>query len=91
MRKKPVHRYLELSMIGKECTMNGNTLVCFYTILVTRKHPCANLKGMGFQNRPPSDPKGVPWDQNFGLKNFLISSSDDVILCILWICFAKNV
>ena len=33
---------------------------------------------------------GGPWDQIFGLKFFLISSSNDVVLCILGICFAKN-
>ena len=37
------------------------------------------------------DPRGVPWDQIFGLKNFLISSSNDVILCIFAVCLAKNV
>ena len=36
-------------------------------------------------------PKIVPWDQNFGLKIFLILSSDDVILWVLWVGLAKNV
>ena len=45
-------------------------------------------------SRPPEIgtlvPRGVPWDQNFWPKNFLISSSNDHILSILWDCFAKN-
>ena len=41
-------------------------------------------------DRGPSDPRDVPWDQNFWLKNFLISSSNDVILCVLSICYTKN-
>ena len=35
-------------------------------------------------------PKIVPWDQNFGLKNFLILSSDDVILWVLWVGLAES-
>ena len=37
----------------------------------------------------PSDPRGVPRDQNFWRKIFLISSSNDHILCILKVCFVK--
>ena len=42
------------------------------------------------KDRGPSDPRGVPWDQNFLLKNFLIPSCNDHILSILWGCFAKS-
>ena len=35
--------------------------------------------------RHPRDPKLVPWDQNFCLKNFLVLPSNEVILCILLI------
>ena len=38
----------------------------------------------------PSDPRGVPRDQNFWLKIFLISFSNDHILSILWGGFAKT-
>ena len=31
-------------------------------------------------DRGPMDPRGVPWDQNFWSKIFLISSSNDPIL-----------
>ena len=41
-------------------------------------------------DRGPSDPRDVPWDQNFWLKNFLKSSSNDVILFVLSICYTKN-
>ena len=39
--------------------------------------------------RGPTDPRGVTRDQNFGLKNFLISQKYDVILCIFAIYYAK--
>ena len=41
-------------------------------------------------DRGPMDPRGVPWDQNFWSKIFLISSSNDLILWVLWIGYAKN-
>ena len=41
-------------------------------------------------DRAPRDPRGVPWDRIFLLKNFLISSSNDLILWVLWIGYAKN-
>ena len=31
-----------------------------------------NIFGIAFLDNGPSDPKLVPWDQNFGLKFFLI-------------------
>ena len=34
---------------------------------------------------PLGHPRGVPWDQNFCFKNYLWSSSNEAILCILWI------
>ena len=43
-----------------------------------------------FWDTGPRYPRGVPWDQNFGLKNFLISSSNEVILWVLWVTIAKN-
>ena len=36
-------------------------------------------------DRAPGDPRGVPWDQKFGLKKFLISSSNELILWVLCI------
>ena len=41
-------------------------------------------------NRGPRDPRGVPWDQNFWSKFFLTSTSNELILWVLWIGFAKN-
>ena len=40
-------------------------------------------------DRGPGDPRDIPWDQNFWLENFLIWSSNDVILCVLGFCFAR--
>ena len=31
-----------------------------------------NIFGIAFRDKGPSDPNSVPWDQNFGLKFFLI-------------------
>ena len=41
-------------------------------------------------NRGPRDPRGVPWDQNFWSKFFLTSTSNELILWVLWIGYAKN-
>ena len=41
-------------------------------------------------NRALRYPNLVPWDQNFWSKNFLISSSNELILWVLWIGYAKN-
>ena len=41
-------------------------------------------------DRGPRDPRGVPRDQNFRSKIFLILSSNDVILWVLLIGYSKN-
>ena len=48
-----------------------------------------NLLGRGLENKDPSDPKSVPWDQNFWSKIFLIQSVYDVYLIDLLICWLK--
>ena len=48
----------------------------------------ARTTGVAF--RALGDPKQVPRDQNFGLKNFLMPSSNDVILCVSEVCWSKN-
>ena len=67
-------------------TMSG----CLYGPHMTRIWSWWNPSRTSLWVRGPIDPKEVPWDQNFWLKIFLISSSKDVILCDLGICFAKN-
>ena len=37
----------------------------------------------------PGEPRDVPWDQFFGLKNFLLPKKYDVILCTFAIYLAK--
>ena len=64
--------------LGKSCGSQINRKSCF-----------ENLWSGAFWDRGPSDPKGVPWDQKFGSKNFLIWSYNDAILCVLLICYAK--
>ena len=61
-----------------------------YGSKVTRNWVWGNPRGPSFQDRGPRDPKWVPWDQNFGLKNFLMPSSNDVILCVSEVCWSKN-
>ena len=41
------------------------------------------------ENRALVDPKGVPWDQNFWSKNFLIQSVYDVYLIDFLIYYLK--
>ena len=67
-------------------TMSG----CLYGPHMTSIWSWWNPSRTSLWVRGPIDPKEVPWDQNFSLKFFLISSSKDVILCDLGICFAKN-
>ena len=56
-----------------------------------RKTTFENISGSPFWDPGPSDPKGVPRDRYFWHKNFLISSSCDlIILCIFVTGFAKN-
>ena len=50
-----------------------------------RKHKNYVALDCGLGYRDPKCPKGVPWDQNFWSKIFLISSSNDLILWVLWI------
>ena len=42
-----------------------------------------------FWDTGPRYPRGVPWDQFFGLKIFILSWKYDVILCIFAIYYAK--
>ena len=67
-------------------TMSG----CLYGHHMTSIWSWWNPSRTSLWVRGPIDPKEVPWDQNFSLKNFFISSSKDVILCDLGIWFAKN-
>ena len=39
---------------------------------LTQIFPHKHFWGRALGDRAPTDPKGVPWDQNFGSKNFLI-------------------
>ena len=45
-----------------------------------RKHKNYVALDCGLGDRDPKYPRGVPWDQNFWSKIFLISSSNDLIL-----------
>ena len=72
------------------CVSHATSLGKSYGSQINRKSCFENLWSGAFRDRRPIDPRGVPWDQNFGLKNFLISLSYDVILCIFEVCFAKN-
>ena len=45
-----------------------------------RKHKNYVALDCGLGDRDPMYPRGVPWDQNFWSKIFLISSSNDLIL-----------
>ena len=61
-----------------------------YGSQITRNWFWGNPRPNYFQDRGPRDPKQVPWDQKFGLKKFLTSSSNELILWVLWIGYAKN-
>ena len=71
------------------CVSHATSLGKSYGSQINRKSCFENLWSGAFWDRSPSDPKGVPWDQNFGSKNFLIWSYNDAILCVLLICYAK--
>ena len=67
------------------------------TYVGTSYGPCRTLNNFRLNpnrtscwDRAPGDPRGVPWDQKFGLEKFLISSSNELILWVLWIGYAKN-
>ena len=77
---------LSFSAIALDAASLGKS----YGSQINRKSCFENLWSGAFRDRGPIDPRGVPWDQNFGLKNFLISPKNDVILCIFEVCFAKN-
>ena len=55
-----------------------------------RKTTFENIPGSPFWDPGPSDPREVPRDQNFWVKIFLISTSNDLILWVFWITYAKN-
>ena len=61
----------------------------FWTLRTTKNHLWEKIWGGALGNRALGYPKGVPWDQNLGSKNFLIRSYNDAILCVLLICYAK--
>ena len=71
------------------CVSHAISLEKSYGSQINRKSCFENLWSGAFWDRGPSDLKGVPWDQNFGSKNFLIWSYNDAILCVLLICYAK--
>ena len=77
---------LSFSAIALDAASLGKS----YGSQINRKSCFENLWSGAFRNRGRIDPRGVPWDQNFGHKNFLISPSIDVILCIFEVCFAKH-
>ena len=72
------------------CVSNATTTGGLYGPHMTRiwSWPAPNI--VSCWDRAPRDPRGVPWDRIFLLKNFLISSSNDLILWVLWIGYAKN-
>ena len=49
-----------------------------------------NVLPVAFWDMSPRDPKLVPWDLNFGLKNCLMPSPYDAILCVFVVCFYKK-
>ena len=56
------------------------TMGCYRAIKATQKVWWGNIWGRALGDRAPLDPEAVPWDQNFGSKNFLILSHEDVYL-----------
>ena len=61
-----------------------------YGSQITRNWFWGNPRPNYFQDRGPRDPKWVPWDQKNCLKNFLMPSPYDAILCVFVVCFTKN-
>ena len=55
-----------------------------------RKTTFENISRGPFWDPDTMDPREVPRDQNFGVKNFLISTYNELILWVLWITYAKN-
>ena len=61
-----------------------------YGSQITRNWFWGNPRPNYLQDRGPRDPKWVPWDQKKCLKNFLMPSPYDAILCVFVVCFTKN-
>ena len=72
------------------CVCNASILEGFYGPHMTRIRCWSNPNVGSCWDPGPRDPRGVPWDQNFGSIFFLITSSNDVILWVLLICYCKN-
>ena len=85
-----IHTKLEARFGFLACSRHATMTEQLYGPHLTRIWDLENLSSASCWDPGPMDPRSVPWDQNFWLKNFLISSSNDVILCILGICYAKN-
>ena len=69
--------------------MKTATRGCYRTLKATQKYRWEHFWGRALGDRAPMDPKGVPRDQNFWSKIFLIRTYNDAILCVLLICYAK--
>ena len=74
------HRWLELSPVRKKSTTKTATRGSFWTLRTTQKVMWENQLGRDLAKRAQVDPKGVPWDQNFWSKIFLILPLYDVYL-----------
>ena len=59
-----------------------------------RKTHLENILPRGSRDRDPRYPKGVPWDQNFFLKNFLLKSYLGIcrqVWGLLWVKSKANI
>ena len=72
------------------CPWSASSSGCSCGPQTTRNWSQENPKCMSAWDPDPKDPRGVPWDQIFKSKIFLISSSNNVILCILWIYWSQK-
>ena len=66
-----------------ECDGDGVLIGALFGSQGSRKPTFENIFGSPFWDSHPEDPKVVPWDQKKLVKIFLISCSNNVILCIL--------
>ena len=82
-RDPSVFSFLEVS---SETAYVGSSYGPYRTLNNFRLNP----NTMACWDRTPRNPRAVPWDQKFGLKKFLTSSSNELILWVLWIGYAKN-
>ena len=73
----------------KKCPINVTTMGRYTPIWVIRKPYRGNLGGKELPLRGLSDPRGVPWDQNFWSIFLLILPSDDVYLSDFLINWVK--